>query len=662
MYPYLGKVRPGATLFVPFHTFDSNDPSASVTITGLATTDIEVYKDASMTQRASDSGYALVDTDGIDIDTTTGIHGVTIDLSDNTTAGFWAAGSDYVVVIASITVDAATINFIPVRFSIGYPNSLYDTTIATLSTQTSFTLTNGPAEDDALNGMWVAIHDVASSVQVGHAVISDYTGSTKTVTLAAATTFTVAATDNISIIGPAPLQPTTAGNTLDVTATGAAGIDWGNIENKTTANDLSGTDIQLCDTITTYTGNTVQTGDSFARLGAPAGVSVSADIATVDSNVDAILVDTGTTLDTHLTDIKGATFNGSTDSLEAIRDRGDSAWATGAGGSDRLLMVDTTIATLSTQTSFTLTAGSADDDSYNNCTIIVEDVSTSTQKAVGMVLDYTGSTKTVTLKEALAFTIATTDKVYILAENSLKSTVANRQLDVTATGAAGIDWGNVENPTTALDLSGTDIQLCDTTTTVTNQVTANVTAVSGDSAAADNLEADYDGTGYTKTSSTIGTCTTNTDMRGTDSAALASNYTAARAGYLDNINGHTAQTGDSFARLGAPAGASVSADIATVDSNVDAVLVDTGTTLPASISALNDVSVADILTTQMTEAYASDGTAPTLAQALFLIQQSIGDFAISGTTVTVKKLDGSTTAATYTLDDGTSPTSRTRST
>jgi len=53
--------------------------------------------------------------------------------------------------------------------------------------------------------------------------------------------------------------------------------------------------------------------------------------------------------------------------------------------------------------------GSADDDAYNNCTIVVEDVSTSTQKAVGMVLDYTGSTKTVTLKEALAFTIATTD-------------------------------------------------------------------------------------------------------------------------------------------------------------------------------------------------------------------------------------------------------------
>lgn len=89
-------------------------------------------------------------------------------------------------------------------------------------------------------------------------------------------------------------EETTAGNTLDVTATGAGGIDWGNIENKTTANDLSATDIQLCDTVTTLTGHTAQTGDNYARLGAPAGASVSADIAAVKTDTAAILADTGT--------------------------------------------------------------------------------------------------------------------------------------------------------------------------------------------------------------------------------------------------------------------------------------------------------------------------------------------------------------------------------
>ena len=102
--------------------------------------------------------------------------------------------------------------------------------------------------------------------------------------------------------------------------------------------------------------------------------------------------------------------------------------------------------------------------------------------------------------------------------------------------------------------------------------------------------------------------------------------------------------------------------IDTIDANVDAVLVDTGTTIPAQITALNDISVADILTTQFTESYAADGSAPTLTQALMLIQQMLGDFSIAGTTLTVKRVDGTTTAGTFTLNDGTSPTSVTRAT
>lgn len=74
-------------------------------------------------------------------------------------------------------------------------------------------------------------------------------------------------------------------------------------------------------------------------------------------------------------------------------------------------------------------------------------------------------------------------------------------------------------------------------------------------------------------------------------------------------------------------------------------------------------SIADaVLTTQMTESYAADGTAPTLAQAQFAIQQFLQETNVSGTTLTVKQLDGSTTAMTFTLDDATSPTSLTRAT
>lgn len=62
------------------------------------------------------------------------------------------------------------------------------------------------------------------------------------------------------------LQPTTAGRTLDVTATGAAGVDWGNVENQSTAVDLSATDIQLVDTATAVT-NAVTVGTNNDKTG-----------------------------------------------------------------------------------------------------------------------------------------------------------------------------------------------------------------------------------------------------------------------------------------------------------------------------------------------------------------------------------------------------------
>ena len=194
----LGIVKPGKTIRIPINTFDSNDPQASATVTALVAGDIEIYKDGSTTQRASDAGYTVT----VDFDTTTGVQLIAVDLADNTTAGFYAAGSEYIIVVGPFTLDAATINAAVARFEIGYPDALINTTIATLAGQTSFTLTAGPAEDDALNGCVVAIHDVASAVQMGFATVLDYTGSTKTITLNAAATFTAVATDNIAIYPP----------------------------------------------------------------------------------------------------------------------------------------------------------------------------------------------------------------------------------------------------------------------------------------------------------------------------------------------------------------------------------------------------------------------------------------------------------------------------
>jgi hypothetical protein len=90
----------GSTVPVPFATFDGGT-GASITMTGLAVTDIEILKDGGATTRASDNGYTLQDTDGIDVAGYTGIHGFTVDLSDNSDAGFYAAGSWYQVNVVS---------------------------------------------------------------------------------------------------------------------------------------------------------------------------------------------------------------------------------------------------------------------------------------------------------------------------------------------------------------------------------------------------------------------------------------------------------------------------------------------------------------------------------------------------------------------------------
>lgn len=54
--------------------------------------------------------------------------------------------------------------------------------------------------------------------------------------------------------GQAPLQPTTAGRALDVSAAGNAGIDWSNVEAPTTTLNLSGTTISTSQAVASVSG------------------------------------------------------------------------------------------------------------------------------------------------------------------------------------------------------------------------------------------------------------------------------------------------------------------------------------------------------------------------------------------------------------------------
>ena len=228
------KVAPGATIELFFETF-AGSTGAPVTISGLAVGDIKLYRNGSTTERASTSGYTLLDTDGVDFDGITGIHGVSVDTSDNTTAGFFVAGGRYEAIASAVTVDSQTMSFRLGRFRIGHDGAIVDTTIATLASQTSFTLTAGPTNNSALRGCHVIVSSpTGATVAVG--VISAYTGSTKTVTLAFdPAAYTMAAGDNISILPPSLSDVRFVGGTAQTAGDLAALI--------TTVDDLLDTEV-----------------------------------------------------------------------------------------------------------------------------------------------------------------------------------------------------------------------------------------------------------------------------------------------------------------------------------------------------------------------------------------------------------------------------------
>lgn len=98
-----------------------------------------------------------------------------------------------------------------------------------------------------------------------------------------------------------------------------------------------------------------------------------------------------------------------------------------------------------------------------------------------------------------------------------------------------------------------------------------------------------------------------------------------------------------------------------IDTEVAAIKAKTDN-LPSDPADASDIAAAisGLLTTAMTEAYSTDGGTVTVAQALYELLALAQEKSISGTTMTVKKRDGSTTAMTLTLSDATNPTGITR--
>ena len=270
--------------------------------------------------------------------------------------------------------------------------------------------------------------------------------------------------------------------------------------------------VDLVTTLTTYTGNTVQTGDSFARIGAPAGASISADIAAIEAQTDDIgAAGAGLTavpwnaawdaevqsevedalvvhrLDELLnadSDIDGAapptvgsvfhellsktagsfTFDQTTDSLEALRDRGDAAWITATGFSTHSaadVWVSAT-RTLTAATNITSTGGTTVPQTGDSFARI---------GAAGAGLTALGDTRVANLDAAVSSRMATyTQPTGFLAATFPNGTIAN---------TTNITAGTITTVTTVTGLTAADVNAIKVQTdklvfTVANQLDCNV--------------------------------------------------------------------------------------------------------------------------------------------------------------------------------------------
>ena len=361
------------------------------------------------------------------------------------------------------------------------------------------------------------------------------------------------ANTNLDAAVSSRLAPTTAGRTLDVTANGNAGIDWNNIDNPTTAQNLSATNIDVDQVVASVTGNVG--GNVTGSVGSVATGGISAasfaagaiDAAAIADNA----IDAGAIASNAITSAKIAAdaITSSQLAASAIGEIADGVWDEATSGhltagtfGQALNIIRANTAQAGAASTITLDASaSSTDDFYNNTIIFITAGTGALQSRI--ISDYVGSTKVATVNGNWV-TNPSSDSVFVIlpfgsipgasaptvqqivdgvwdepiashldsgstgealnaaggagdpwittlpgsytagqagyivgtnldaaVTSRLAPTTAGRTLDVTATGAAGIDWGNVENQSTAVNLSATNIDTDQVVATVTNGVT-----------------------------------------------------------------------------------------------------------------------------------------------------------------------------------------------
>lgn len=311
-------------------------------------------------------------------------------------AATFAAGAINAAAIAADAITAAKIADGAIdRATLAADTGLQSIRSGTAQAGAAGTITldaSASATTDFYVGLWVYLTGATGAGQAR--VCTAYNGTTKVATIAPNWATNPDATSTFALMTAAQI-------------TGVQGNITGSVASVTGA----------VGSVTGAVGSVAANGITEASLAADARTRIQTECeeALAVFNLDHLVgtataipaIPAGTFLD-QIMDDGTATYDRTTDSLQAIRDA--SASLTDLG-----IIASTTIATLASQTSFTLTAGSADNNAYLYCRVVITDATTAVQKAIGKISAYVGATKTVTLEaDPGIFTMAAGDLITIL--------------------------------------------------------------------------------------------------------------------------------------------------------------------------------------------------------------------------------------------------------
>lgn len=196
--------------------------------------------------------------------------------------------------------DTIDTKFVTTAASTGAPTTLAGTPVISAYVGNSVTqITAGitlTVDFDGVTGLH-NVRVVATSGN-GYATASNYqlVITTGTVGGTSAVGYVVA---EFSIEARSALMPTTAARTLDISATGEAGIDWANIGSPTTAQNLSATNIDVDQVVASVSG----------AVGSVTGIT-SSDVGAIKAKTDSLTFTVANQVDANIQSINDVTITG----------------------------------------------------------------------------------------------------------------------------------------------------------------------------------------------------------------------------------------------------------------------------------------------------------------------------------------------------------------